>query len=166
MGLPLFSLMRERAASCAAGSPVAMPEAVRNAPSATIGSKNEPKPKSPPLSEQEWFGITTSPTGAVACPQCPGGCLACPEYRGLTRWWCRRLHWWKPWPSPFGELPTVVVRRGHVLHIYPDGTTRLVGLAAAPTVPASVIPPLQGEASPMRETKFEPWRKAAQGGVC
>lgn len=90
---------------------------------------------------------------AVDCPQYPGGCLACPDYRGTARWWCRKLHWWKAWATPTGELPTVEIRRGHVRHVYKDGTTRLVGIAAAPTIPASVIPPVPGEASTVQEIK-------------
>lgn len=40
MGIPLFSLMRKRAASCAAGSLVTMPEAVQNASCSTTGGKD------------------------------------------------------------------------------------------------------------------------------
>lgn len=40
MGIPLFSLMRKRAASCAAGSPATMPEAVQNASCSTTGGKD------------------------------------------------------------------------------------------------------------------------------
>ena len=34
-----------------------------------------------------------------------------------------------------GELPAVSIRRGHVRHVYEDGTTRFVGIAAAPMIP-------------------------------
>lgn len=53
-----------------------------------------------------------------------------PVEKGILEWW------WKPWPKPgTGELPTVFIHRGHVRHAYEDGTTRLVGIAAAPDVP-------------------------------
>ena len=53
-----------------------------------------------------------------------------PVERGILEWW------WKPWPMPgTGELPTVTIHRGYVQHIYEDGTTRFVGIAAAPTIP-------------------------------
>ncbi|MDY3682841.1 MAG: hypothetical protein SO074_15775 [Bilophila wadsworthia] len=66
---------------------------------------------------------------------------------------------------PDGELPTVEVRRGHVRHVYQDGTTRLVGIAAAPTVPASVIHPVPTQAAvPM--TRAERWHEAAKGALC
>ncbi len=109
---------------------------------------------------------TDTQDDAVACPQYPSDCLACPEYRGMMRWWCRKFHWWKPWPMPgTGELPTVTIHRGHVRHVYQDGTTRLVGLAAAPTVPASVMPPVPNQAAaPM--TRAERWHEAAKGALC
>ncbi len=53
-----------------------------------------------------------------------------PVEKGILEWW------WKPWPKlGTGELPTVFIHRGHVRHAYEDGTTRLVGIAAAPDVP-------------------------------
>ena len=79
---------------------------------------------------------------ATDCPQYPTDCLTCPEYRGVTRWWCRRFHWWQPWIAPGGELPEVTICRGHVWHTYADGTTRFVGNAHQPSTPASVIPPV------------------------
>lgn len=46
------------------------------------------------------------------------------------------VRWWKPWPMPgTGELPTVTIHRGYVRHVYEDGTTRFVGIAAAPMIP-------------------------------
>lgn len=99
---------------------------------------------------------------AVDCSQYPGGCLACPDYRGTVRWWCRKLHWWKPWATPTGELPTVEIRRGHVRHVYRDGTTRLVGIAAAPTIPASVIPPVPVEGTAAPKIKAERWYDATK----
>lgn len=176
--------MQERAGEGAAASPSIMPETSTPASCCANRTKDEPKaapeengPGNPILEVLE-KGVDTidtpeavqsmdSPDGAAGdCPQYPGGCPACPEYRGLTRWWCRRLHWWKPWPMPDGELPTVEVRQGHVQHVYMDGTTRLVGVAAAPTVPASVIPPLPGEASTVQETKASRWHKAVKGAGC
>lgn len=107
-----------------------------------------------------------APDDAAACPQYPSDCPACPDYRGMTRWWCRKFNWWKPWSMPgTGEMPTVTIHRGHVRHVYQDGTTRLVGLAAAPTDPASVMPPVPNQAAaPM--TRAERWHEAAKGGLC
>ena len=174
MTLPFFSLMPEQAGG-AASSPSAMPEPVQNALCEAVRSKSEPRaeseangPENPILTapNEAVQSMDTLEAAAVDCPQYPGGCLTCPEYRGLTRWWCRRLHWWKPWPTPEGELPVVEIRRGHVQHVYSDGTTRLVGIAAAPAGPASVIPPLPIEASTEPETKASRWHKATRGAVC
>lgn len=136
MTLPLFSIVSETS---------------QNAPCEAIRSKSEPRAV-PEVNGPEKPSMDT-PDGAAACPQYPYGCLACPDYRGTVRWWCRKLHWWKPWATPTGELPTVESRQGNVRHVYKDGTTRLVGIAAAPTIPASVIPPVPGKASTVQETK-------------
>lgn len=143
-------------------------ETRQNAPCATLRTKDEPKVIMPFRSENEARETPQpgAPDDAAACPQYPSDCPACPDYRGMTRWWCRKFHWWKPWPMPDGELPTVEVRRGHVRHVYMDGTTRLMGVAAAPTTPASVIPPLPGEAAAEPETKASRWCKAAKGAGC
>ena len=54
-------------------------------------------------------------------------CVGCAEYRGTTRRFCRRFHWWEPWPVPeTGELPTVVIVGGEIRHVYGDGTERVV----------------------------------------
>lgn len=91
------------------------------------------------------------------CTGYPRRCLAgCPDYRGLTLAFCRKLHWWKPWPMPgTGELPTVIGWRGHVRHRYGNGTTRLVGMDAAPSVPASVIPPVPSQVAAAPRTRTE-----------
>lgn len=91
------------------------------------------------------------------CAGYPRLCLeGCPDYRGLTSAFCRKLHWWKPWPMPgTGELPTVTSWRGHVRHSYGDGTTRLVGMDAAPSVPASVIPPVPSQVAAAPRTRTE-----------
>ena len=110
--------------------------------------------------------MDTPDGSAVDCPQYPSDCPACPDYRGMTRWWCRKFHWWKPWTMPgTGELPAATIHRGHVRHVYMDGTTRLVGVAAAPTIPASVIPPLPGEDAATM-TRAERWHEAAKGDPC
>lgn len=143
-------------------------ETRQNAPCATLRTKDEPKVIMPFRSENE--AMETPQPGAsddaAACHQYPSDCPACPDYRGMTRWWCRKFHWWKPWTMPgTGELPAVTIHRGHVRHVYQDGTTRLVGIAAAPTVPASVMPPVPNQAAaPM--TRAERWHEAAKGAPC
>ena len=152
------------------------PETPQNAPCAANRTKDEPKVIMPFRSENEasetpqpgpLYDVgTDTQDDAVACPQYPSDCLACPEYRGMMRWWCRKFHWWKPWSMPgTGELPAVTIHRGHVRHVYQDGTTRLVGIAAAPTGPASVIPPVPTQDDvPM--TRAERWHEAAKGALC
>ena len=143
-------------------------ETRQNAPCATLRTKDEPKVIMP--FRRENVARETPQPGAsdvaAACPQDPSDCPARPDYRGMTRWWCRKFHWWKPWTMPgTGELPAVTIHRGHVRHVYQDGTTRLVGIAAAPTVPASVIPPVPTQAAvPM--TRAERWHEAAKGDPC
>lgn len=143
-------------------------ETRQNAPCEANRTKDEPKVIMPLRSENEARETPQpgAPDDAAACSQYPSDCPACPDYRGLTRWWCRKFHWWKPWTMPgTGELPAVTIHRGHVRHVYQDGTTRLVGIAAAPTVPASVIPPVQNQAAaPM--TRAERWHEAAKGDPC
>ena len=144
------------------------PETPQNAPCAANRTKDEPKVIMPFRSENEASETPQpgAPDDAAACPQYPSDCPACPDYRGMTRWWCRKFHWWKPWSMPgTGELPAVTIHRGHVRHVYQDGTTRLVGIAAAPTVPASVIPPVPTQDDvPM--TRAERWHEAAKGALC
>lgn len=151
-------------------------ETRQNAPCEANRTKDESKAMMPLRSKNEASETpqpgppddvgTDTQDDAAACPQYPGDCLACPEYRGMTRWWCRKFHWWKPWSMPgTGEMPTVTIHRGHVRHVYQDGTTRLVGLAAAPTFPASVMPPVPNQAAvPM--TRAERWHEAAKGALC
>ena len=151
-------------------------ETRQNAPCEANRTKDESKAMMPLRSKNEASETpqpgppddvgTDTQDDAVACPQYPSDCLACPEYRGMMRWWCRKFHWWKPWTMPgTGELPAVTIHRGHVRHVYQDGTTRLVGIAAAPTVPASVMPPVPNQAAaPM--TRAERWHEAAKGGLC
>lgn len=70
---------------------------------------------------------------AASCPRYPFRCVGCAEYRGATRRFCRRFHWWEPWPIPeTGELPTVMITGGEVRHVYGDGTERIVGKRKAP----------------------------------
>lgn len=65
---------------------------------------------------------------ATDCPNYPMDCLSCSNYRGATVCFCKKIHWWKPWPMPdTGELPQVTCWRGHVWHTYRDGTTRFIG---------------------------------------
>ena len=65
---------------------------------------------------------------AASCQGYPARCVGCAEYRGTTRRFCRRFHWWKPWPVPeTGELPTVVIAGGEIRHVYGDGAERVVG---------------------------------------
>lgn len=151
-------------------------ETRQNAPCEANRTKDESKAMMPLRSKNEASETpqpgppddvgTDTQDDAVACPQYPSDCLACPEYRGMMRWWCRKFHWWKPWSMPgTGEMPTVTIHRGHVRHVYQDGTTRLVGLAAAPTDPASVMPPVPTQDDvPM--TRVERWHEAAKGGLC
>lgn len=64
---------------------------------------------------------------AASCPGYPFQCVGCAEYRGATRRFCRRFHWWEPWPVPeTGELPTVVITSEEIRHVYRDGTERIV----------------------------------------
>lgn len=102
------------------------------------------------------------------CAGYPRRCLeGCPDYRGLTSTFCRKLHWWKPWPVPgTGELPTVTSWRGHVRHSYRDGTTRLVGMDAAPSVPASVIPPVPVPGAAVLLTRTEQRNVRAKVAPC
>lgn len=75
-----------------------------------------------PLFEQYLY-LTTKD-----CPKYPMGCFECPYYRGVTVYFCKIIHWWKPWPMPdTGELPKVTCWHGHVWHTYKNGTTRFVG---------------------------------------
>ena len=169
INLPLFSFMPEQAGGAAA-SPASIMEPVQNAPCEAVGSKDEPRAvpeasgsENPILEVQSKWEASD----AMDCPQYPAGCLAgCPEYRGMVRWWCRKLHWWQAWATPTGELPAVKNCLGHTLHAYRDGTTRFVGLTAAPTVPASEIPPVPVKASTMPTTKVSRWHEAAKGAVC
>ena len=97
--------MQERAGEGAAASPSIMPKASTPAPCCADRTKDEPK----------------------AAPEENG-----PENEDKAV----VVRWWRPWPIPgTGELPTVFIHRGHVRHAYEDGTTRLVGIAAAPDVP-------------------------------
>ena len=81
------------------------PETPQNPPCATLRTKDEPK------ATPEENGPENGDKAAVA-------------------------RWWRPWPMPgTGELPAVSIRRGHVRHVYEDGTTRFVGIAAAPMIP-------------------------------
>lgn len=146
--------MPEQTGAAASPMPGASP-----APCATLQTEDDPKaaPQRESLSEGP----------ESRCAGYPRRCLAgCPDYRGLTLAFCRKLHWWKPWAMPgTGELPTVIGWRGHVWHSYEDGTTRLVGMDAAPSVPASVIPPVPSQvAAPT--TRAERWHMAARGETC
>ena len=123
---------------------------------------NDTIPHETPMPESERAQGEQEDT--TACPQYPTGCFICHEYRGLTRWWCRRIHWWMPWIAPEGELPEVTICRGHVWHTYADGTTRFVGNAHKSTVPASTIPPVPAKGSAM--TKGEAWHAATRGTGC
>ena len=81
------------------------PETPQNPPCATLRTKDEPK------ATPEENGPENGDKAAVA-------------------------RWWRRWPMPgTGELPAVSIRRGHVRHVYEDGTTRFVGIAAAPMIP-------------------------------
>lgn len=69
-------------------------------------------------------------TYGACCPDWWRGCLACSEFRARSLCFCRKLHWWRPWPHvETGELPVVIFGHGgHVRHWYPEaGVTRLVG---------------------------------------
>ena len=80
---------------------------------------------------------------AVECTVYPSGCLnGCPQFRGMTRWFCRRWHWWETGSTFSGELPGVKVRGGKIRHIYPDGAVRFAGDANNPSIPESSLPPL------------------------
>lgn len=80
-------------------------ETSQNAPCEAVGSKSEPR----------------------AMPEANG-----PENGDKAA----VVRWWRPWPIlGTGELPAVTIHRGHVRHVYEDGTTRFVGIAAAPTIP-------------------------------
>ena len=141
------------------GAASPMPEA-SPAPCATLQTEDEPKAAAYPES------LSEGPESR--CAGYPRQCLAgCPDYRGLTLAFCRKLHWWKPWAMPgTGELPTVISWRGHVRHSYGDGTTRLVGMDAAPSVPASVIPPVPSQVAAAPRTRAERWHMAARGETC
>ena len=97
--------MQERAGEDMAASPSIMPETSTPAPCCANRTKDEPK------ATPEENGPENGDKAAVA-------------------------RWWRPWPMPgTGELPAVSIRRGHVRHVYEDGTTRFVGIAAAPMIP-------------------------------
>lgn len=106
-----------------------------------------PRPTCPPAPERESplvadmvhapdmpdAGSPVPIDAAASCPGYPFRCVGCAEYRGATRRFCRRFHWWEPWPIPeTGELPTVMITGGEIRHVYGDGTERIVEKRKAP----------------------------------
>ena len=78
-------------------------------------------------------GASVQIDAAASCPGYPFRCVGCAKYRGTTRRFCRRFHWWEPWPIPeTGELPTVIIAGGEIRHVYGDGTERIVEKRKAP----------------------------------
>lgn len=81
-----------------------------------------------PVPDMPDAGAPVPVDAAVSCPGYPFRCVGCAEYRGATRRFCRRFHWWEPWPIPeTGELPAVMITGGEIRHMYGDGTERVVG---------------------------------------